>query len=310
MTNPANIYCIIATYNAANWIEKCLKSVSNSSVQCVIVVVDNKSTDQTISIIESGFPEVMLIRNEENVGFGKANNIGIRRAYQENADYFFLLNQDAWVETDTIQSLVEIMQNNPEYGIVSPLQFYDSETLDRKFNSYLNGKGHNLIHNISPEIHDTIHQVRFVNAAVWMISRRCIKKVGLFAPIFDQYGEDLNYAHRCKFHDVKIGVYPKAIAFHEREQNPPKEKGIPLKKLVLRDKHYCFGILMNLKHPFLRQFIFLYFNSLKELITSLLLLRFKTVVVILSRIKCIFILGKLKNQRQEMKKTGSFLLEY
>jgi len=309
MTNPAKIYCIIATYNAENWIEKCLRSVRNSSIQCVIVVVDNQSTDQTTDIIETGFPEVKLIRNEENLGFGKANNIGILKAFQENADFLFLLNQDAWVETNTIEFLFEKMQNHPEYGILSPLQFYDSKTLDRKFNSYLNGKGYEMIHNIATAESD-IHQVRFVNAAVWMISRRCIQTVGLFAPIFDQYGEDLNYAHRCKYHGVKIGVYPKAIAYHEREQNPPKEKGVPLKKLLLRDKHYCFGVLMNLKHSFLRQWIFLKFTSLKEFFVSILLLRFKTIVVILSRLRCIFMFEKLKYQRQEMKKTGSFLHRY
>lgn len=310
MTNPAKTYCIIATYNAEIWIEKCLRSVRNSSIQCVIVVVDNNSADQTIGIIESDFPEVVLIRNEENVGFGKANNIGIRKAFQENADFFFLLNQDAWVETNTIECLVEQMQNHPEYGILSPLQFYDSKTLDRKFNSYLNGKGYEMIQRLGADEGDIIHQVRFVNAAVWMISRDCIEKVGLFAPIFDQYGEDLNYAHRCKYHDVKIGVYPKAIAYHEREQNPPKEKRVTLKKLLIRDKHYCFGVLMNLKHTFLRQWIFLKFTSLKELFLSILLLRFKTVVVILSRIKCIFMFEKLKFQRQEMKKRGSFLNGY
>ena len=307
MNYPEKIYCIIATYNAERWIEKCLNSAIGSSCLMNIVVIDNNSSDRTIEIIKSNHPNVKLIQSEKNLGFGKANNIGIKWAYNEGADCFFLLNQDAWVELETVKYLVEKQKQFPEYGILSPLHLYNANKLDWKFKSYLKDKGDEIIHNLSPDEQDTIIPVRFVNAAIWLVSKQCIDTVGLFAPIFDHYGEDLNFAHRCKFHKVKIGIYPKAIGYHERDQSPPKAKRVKLSKLLFRERSYCLGILLNLKHSFLRQWMFLFFNSLKVIILSIFLLKFKRAVVILYRLTFIKMISELINQRKKMKLRGAFL---
>lgn len=308
MNHKDKIVCIIATYNAEKWIEKCLNSAMGSSSLMNIVVVDNNSTDRTVDIINSRYPEVKLIQSEKNLGFGKANNIGIKWAYNNEADYFFLLNQDAWVESETVKYLVDKQKQHPEYGILSPLHLFNANKLDWKFKSYLKGRGDEIIDKLSPKEQDTILPVRFVNAALWLVSRQTIETVGLFAPIFDHYGEDLNFAHRCKFHNVKIGIYPKAIGYHERDQSPPQAKRIDFSKLLFRERSYCLGILLNLKHSFLRQWMFLFFNSLKEIIQSIFLLKFKRVVVILYRFTSITLIQELMNQRKEMKMRGAFLI--
>lgn len=306
--NPTEtIYCIIVTYNAENWIEKCLKSVLQSTVACTIVVLDNKSEDRTSEIVKSQFPQVTFIQNDVNVGFGKANNKAIQLAYDAGADYFFLLNQDAWVEPETIEQLVGKLKQHPEYGILSPLQYFNSEKLDRKFKSYLKGMDEKSILKLSAEERDSIVDVNFVNAALWLMSRKCIETVGLFAPIFDHYGEDQNYAHRCKFHQLKMGVYLKAIGYHEREQVPVKEKNTTLKKLLVRDKHLCLTILMNLKHSYSRQWMFFIFTIFREFFKNIVLLKFKTVVVVLSRFSFLASIGKLRDQRKATQRTGAFL---
>lgn len=307
MNHPEKIYCIIVTYNAENWIEKCLNSVLASTVPCSIVVLDNKSEDRTAEIIKNQYPQVTFIQNNENLGFGKANNKAIKLAYDEGAEYFFLLNQDAWVEPPTIEYLVGKLRQHPEYGILSPLQYFNTEKLDRKFKSYLKGKDEENIKNLTPEERDSIVQVKFVNAAIWLMSRKCIETVGLFAPIFDHYGEDLNYAHRCKIHNIKIGIYLKAIGYHEREQLPPNTKEIKLSRLVYREKNYCLGILLNLKHSFIRQWGFLLFNSIKEIFISVFLLKYKTIMVILYRFTFIGMTSNLIYQRKLMKRVGAFL---
>ena len=310
MNNPEKIHCIIATYNAENWIEKCLNSVIGSSLKMTVLVIDNNSTDGTVAIIKSNYPEVKLIQNQNNLGFGKANNIGIKWAYNEGADYIFLLNQDAWVEPETVKYLVEKQRQHAEYGILSPLHLYNSHHLDRKFKSYLKGMGDEIIDSLSPGEQDIIIEVRFVNAAMWMVSRQCIETVGLFAPIFDHYGEDQNFVHRCKFHNIKIGIYLKAIGYHEREQSPPNTKKVDLRKLLSGNRSFCLSILLNLKHSFLRQWIFLLVNSIKELILSIILLKFKRTIVLLYRFTFITMILELKNQRKEMKMKGAFLERY
>ena len=306
MKHFINVHCIIATFNGEKWIEQCLKSVFRSSVQSSVVVVDNDSSDSTVQIIKEKYPQVVLIENNTNLGFGKANNIGIKKAFEQGADYFFLLNQDAWVEPDTIRKLIDMQKKQPRYGILSPLHLKDNQNLDEKFRSYLNGNGDDIINGVYSKENKAIIDVKFVNAAIWLVSRKCFEEVGLFAPIFGHYAEDLNFVHRCKYHNVKVGVLPHARAYHAREQNPPKELNVPFGKLLSREKSYWQGILLNINHSLTRQLFYLFFNSIKEIIKSIFLFRFKTIFVVLNRVKCLPMIGELNTHRAEMNKKGSF----
>ena len=84
----SKVHIIIVTYNAMKWAEKCFTSLRQSSILLKCIVVDNGSTDGTQEYIRKNFSEVELIISEDNLGFGKANNIGIARAYQQGADFF------------------------------------------------------------------------------------------------------------------------------------------------------------------------------------------------------------------------------
>jgi len=104
------IYVVIVTYNGMQWIDKCLDSLIHSSIPLNIIIIDNLSTDGTVDFIKHKYPTVELVETGKNLGFGKANNIGITHAVKQNADYVFLLNQDAWVGLNTIDELVKIHQ--------------------------------------------------------------------------------------------------------------------------------------------------------------------------------------------------------
>lgn len=217
------IYVIIVTYNATPWLTKCIVSLLKSSLPLRIIAVDNGSTDGTQQIIKEKYPEVVLLQSAENLGFGKANNIGIKQAYEAGANYVFLLNQDAWVEKDTIESLINIADKNPEYGIISPIHLNGKgDALDLRFS-------HCIAPNMCPKLvsdlllnqtKDEIYETNFVNVAAWLMSRKCIETVGGFNPIFHMYGEDDNYIHRTHYHGLKVGIYPFAIIYHDRENRP------------------------------------------------------------------------------------------
>ena len=63
-----------------------------------------------------------------------------------------------------------------------------------------------------------VYQVEFINAAIWLLSRQCVERVGLFNPVFSQYGEDREYADRVRLHGMRIGVVPNRYGFHMRTQ--------------------------------------------------------------------------------------------
>lgn len=201
------ITVVIVTYNGSRWIEKCLTSLKASNCDFETIIVDNFSTDETVRIAEK-FEDVQIIKSEQNLGFGKANNIGIKKALENGAEFVFLLNQDTWVYEDTIADLVAVLESKSEFGIISPLHFSaDEQTLDENFSVYYNRKTQN---------EGFVSEVPFVNAAAWMVSKYCFEKVGFFEPVFSHYGEDRNFCDRVKFHGFKIGITDNSKICHDR----------------------------------------------------------------------------------------------
>ena len=241
------VFVIIVTYNGSKWIEKCINSLLRSNYPVNIVVIDNCSTDDSVERLKQ-FSEIHFIQSKENLGFGKANNIGIDYALNHDADYVFLLNQDTWVFDDTISNLVAVAQENPSFGIVSPMHFSgDEKTLDEGFVTYYNRKiGGNLDKNIA--------NVPFVNAAAWLVSRNCLQKVGGFEPLFGHYGEDRNYCDRVLYHQFEIVIAENAKICHDRKITRS------FKKDVIQSKYKMLSQVLDINDT-----LFLgYTNALKS----------------------------------------------
>ena len=271
------ILSIVVTYNAENWLDSCLKSLQNSDLANDIVVVDNASSDKTLDLIKENYPQVLLFAQKENLGFGKANNIGFEYALKHGYEYIFLLNQDAAVLPETLQQLVDCHQKNKDYGIISPMQYFAKNQLDRYFSSYLEK-------HLSPaelsEINGTgntqkdIYFIPYVNAAIWLVSRECLLEVGPFDPDFEHYGEDDEYMQRVLFFKYKIGICPKAIGFHYRKQAESLKqdlKGEALQKFVHR---HALVLIKGRRLPLWRRTINAKVFVLKYVIKSFLKFRF------------------------------------
>ena len=214
------LYIVIVTYNGAEWIRKCLGSVYDSDIKAIPIIIDNNSSDETLRIIRAEYPQTEIVETHANLGFGKANNIGIKMAMDRGADYIYLLNQDAWVDGNTFSLLIEVMERHPEYGIVSPIHltgngqnvdanFYDISLSYAQIPTLLNDY---IVNNIK-----TIYDTYFIMAAHWMLSRSTIERIGYFSNAFPHYGEDANYIHRVHYWRLKVGFVPKAFAYHDRE---------------------------------------------------------------------------------------------
>ena len=213
------VYVIIVTYNAMRWVDRCLGSLRDSDMPCVPVIVDNLSKDETVAYIQDNYPEAYLIVNKENRGFGQANNQGVEWAYAQGATHFFLLNQYAWLKPDTIRNMVEV-QDKYDFAVVSPIHLNGSgDKIDSLFFSYvvMKPKNINLVSDLVTCGLKQFYEVPFVNAAAWMVSRRCIEKIGGFDPIFFIYAEDTNYIYRLKYHHEKLAIVPSAFIYHDRE---------------------------------------------------------------------------------------------
>ena len=218
------VYVIIVTYNAMKWAQMCFSSLRKSSVPVKTIVVDNGSTDGTQDYIKANFPEVDFIQSAENLGFGKANNLGIEKAYKEGADFFYLMNQDAWVFEDSIQKMLDVYNNYPykeEIGIISPMHLDGSEQkFDLHFERYLSKSTevNRLFSDLYTGNFKNHYEIDFVNAAHWFLPKQTIEEIGGFNPYFFYGAEDYDYIHRAKFHHKKIFVATQSKVVHDAYQ--------------------------------------------------------------------------------------------
>lgn len=221
MENDAvRVSVIIVTYKGKQWYDRCFSSLRNSTIPVQTIVVDNASNDGTVEYIKENYPEIILIESKENLGFGKGNNMAMRYALDHECDYVFLLNQDAWIEPDTFETLVAIHQNHQEYGILSPMHLNVQQTGLAMKEFCRQPCNEKLITDLYMNKLSDIYETTYIHAAAWLLPKRTLQTVGGFDPIFPHYGEDDDYMNRIRFHGLKIGVCPSARIVHDHQDRP------------------------------------------------------------------------------------------
>lgn len=224
MNSIPEIFVIIVTYKGMRWYDKCFSSLRESTLPVHTIVVDNTPGEKDANYIRERYPEIHLIKTEENLGFGKANNLGMRYALDQGCDYVFLLNQDTWlIEDDIFEELVQLSINNPQYGILSPIHVKaDEVTIDMVLENATNKTSISLFTDLYKNALLDIYETNYINAAAWLIPRKTLEIVGGFDPIYQHYEEDDDYLNRVIFHKLKIGLCPKLKIVHDHHttENP------------------------------------------------------------------------------------------
>jgi len=224
-----NVSVVIVNWNAKNHLINCLDSLAENQdgYPQEIIVVDNASSDGSPEIVEKEYPHVKLIRNEDNLGFAKANNIGIEAG---SGKYVALVNSDIVVLGDCIDTLVKFMDSNPSVGMAGPKILNPDHTLQvscRHFPSIWNNLCQALgLNYLFPKSaffsepfmkywsHNEVRKVDVVSGCFWMIRKEAIDKIGALDENFFIYGEDIDWCKR--FHEAEWDVvfYPEAEAIH------------------------------------------------------------------------------------------------
>jgi len=226
------IFVVIVTYNGQEWYQRCFDSLLASHTPLEVVIVDNSPNDDTAFFLQNHYPAFHLIKNSENIGFGKANNLGIKYALDNGADYVFLLNQDTWLtDKTTVGHLLDICTARPEFGIISPIhlnarqdgieQLLAERLLLRYQTKNWCAVNTELLNDLYFNRLKDIYSVPYINAASWFMPRSTLESIGGFDPIFFHYGEDDNYLQRLVFHDKQLGVCPHLHIVHDNERPRP-----------------------------------------------------------------------------------------
>ena len=260
------VLVIIVSYNFERWIDRCLGSLQQSEHPVDIVIIDNASQDHTVQRIKEDYPFIRLIESKSNLGFGKANNIGMQIALKEGYDAVFLMNQDAWIAKDAIGILAKLCQEDSSYGIFSPVHLTgNGDKPDPGFGIYAELETLAQL----PE-GKKILPLPFVNAAFWMIHVSILKKVGGFCPLFYHYGEDKDFVNRLHYHGYHMAYSPLAFGCHDREYRPLTHEGFLRTEYVYHLSEYA-----NIRYSFPKAFGYAVLATLKKSMESLFKGKFK-----------------------------------
>ncbi len=229
---------IIVNYNVRYFLEQCLISVHKAieNIEAEVFVVDNCSSDRSVEMVKTTFPNVKLIANKENVGFSKANNQAI---LQSSGEYILLLNPDTIVEEDTFEKCIAFMDNTPDAGglgvkmidghgkflpeskrgLPTPAtafyKIFGFSTLfpkSKKFSKYHLG--------YLPE--NEINEVEILSGAFMWIRKSVLDQIGLLDETFFMYGEDIDLSYRIIKHGYKNYYFPETKIIHYKGESTKK----------------------------------------------------------------------------------------
>ena len=265
-----------------------------------IWVRDSGSTDETVSILKK-HPAVTFFNRGENIGFGRANNEGMRFALANNYDSVFLLNQDCRIESSEFEKLRMFGLGNKS-NVSCPVQ--------------LNWNGISANHNFqaryAPEwtSRQDAFDVEFINAAAWFIPISLVRKIGGFNPVFFMYGEDRDWARRLGFIGGKFTVVPKLFCYHHSSAQHKREPKIQTNKKIIFSKEvtifFFAGNLQEWAQGFLKRAIKRSFHR-KQIFNTITLINPLAEILIYLQIKRNA--SKWKDIRKQSTLPSPFLLK-
>jgi len=220
---------VVVTWNGKQYAIECLESLQaqKSELDFEVIVVDNGSTDGTSVAIRTKFPDVILIENHTNLGFARANNIGITLS---RGKYLCLVNSDVVIPAGCLVRMVEFLKTHPGIGVLGPKMLGADgrigasvmqlptvwNTLCCALGLHLIFPNSNILGGFSMDgyRYDCIDSVEVLTGWFWMIPRVALEMVGGLDEQFFMYGEDIDWCHRFRAAGWQVVFYPDAWALH------------------------------------------------------------------------------------------------
>jgi N-acetylglucosaminyl-diphospho-decaprenol L-rhamnosyltransferase len=220
---------IVVNYNAGSYLARCVESVAAASGDATVevVVVDNASRDGSPTEVARRFPELRLIRNEDNRGLSVALNQGIRATA---APFVLLLNPDAEIVAGTLEGLLKVARDHPRAGAVGPLVRNPDGTVypsGRRVPSVGQAVGHALLGPFRPANRfsrayrmddwdrSSEREVDWVSLACMLVPRAAFDEVGPFDEAFFLYAEELDFCTRLRAAGWTVLFTPELEVVHE-----------------------------------------------------------------------------------------------
>lgn len=251
---------IIVNWNTCGILRDCLKSVFDQTqdITFEVIVIDNASSDDSVQMVKSEFPQVILIENNDNRGFAAANNQGMQVA---EGRYVLLLNSDTIVLDGAIQKTLAFADQHPEAAVVGCKVLNPDMSLQPTCfmvpslsNLFLSST---YLYKIFPRSRffgreqmswwnrDNIREVEVVTGCFMLVRKEAIAQVGMMDESFFMYAEETDWCYRFKIAGWKLLFTPDAEIIHlggQSSKNVKVKMNIELRKSILHfiRKHYGY----------------------------------------------------------------------
>lgn len=259
MAKEKMISIIIPSWNTKDLLRQCLVSIyeiRNTRYELEIIVVDNASTDGSSEMVEKEFPEVILIKNKKNLGYGAANNQGMKKA---KGDYFLFLNSDTIVKDKAPLKMARFLAQHPEAGVVGCKLLNQDGTDQPSFGPFPHLLvsavmlfGEHWLGDLIRHSSDKVKETDWVMGAALMVKREAAKKTGPMDESIFMYLDEVEWCYRIKKAGYKVMFYPGAKIIHLGGASSPTGRKDPILNIYrgliyFYKKHYSGWQL-----PFLR----------------------------------------------------------
>lgn len=207
---------IIVNHNAQQYLEACLRSLlSDRQPTDEIILVDNASTDNSVSYVQEHFPSVQIIRNPANLGFGQACNMAARYA---QGKYLAFLNPDTVVRPGWLEALITALETNPEAALATPkiLLLADTERINTCGNR-IHCTGLTLCRGLGMA-HDALpcqEEVDAISGAAFVIRHDLFTALDGFDEDFFLYMEDTDLSWRARLTGYRCIYVPSSVILHD-----------------------------------------------------------------------------------------------
>ena len=274
------ISIIIISYNTKALLKQCIESFKkNEDIPFEIIVVDNASKDGSVDMVRRNYPDIKIIENSANIGFAKANNIGIRMS---EGNYICLANSDTIVKNDTLISLYNRMKDNKDVGIIGPKLLNIDGTLQLSCKSFpslwIFTKKALFLHRLFPKSlfwseeempessHNAESYVDAIAGAFLFVRKKAIDSVGLLDDRFFFYGEDIDWCKRFKLSGWRVMYSPNVAIFHIGGASSINN---PIKFYTLLRKAKCYYLDKHFSkvNRIFTHFIFIFDNVIRILLS-------------------------------------------
>jgi N-acetylglucosaminyl-diphospho-decaprenol L-rhamnosyltransferase len=221
-----DVTVVIVNYNTAHLLDRLFSTLdaARGDLRIQTIVVDNASRDNSVEILRRHYPDVELIENAANVGFGRANNQAVPKI---RGQYLLLLNTDAFVAPDTLSKTLSFMQQDPHCGILGVKLLGEDGSLQPScrffptpWNVFLASTGLDrffpntrLVDDMEWN-HSDIRECDWIPGCFYLIRKQVVDQIGLFDPRFFLYYEEVDHCQRARRAGWKIYFYPDTQVVH------------------------------------------------------------------------------------------------